>query len=60
MNVYAELQLNLTNNPRNKIWSISRNQGNDWFIARIPTNYDTDFRIIFEGNSLDFFSFFFN
>ena len=50
MNVYAEIQLNSTTNPRNKIWSISRNQGNDWFIARIPTDYDTDFKIIFEGD----------
>ena len=36
--------------PLNTLWTISKNQGNTWFIARVPTEYTTDFRIIFEGN----------
>ena len=52
LNVYSEKQVNATNNPRTKIWSIDRNQGNDWFIARIPTDYDTDYKIIFEVDNI--------
>lgn len=33
-----------------QLWSMKRkNLGNKWFIARAPTDYDEDFRIIFEG-----------
>ena len=28
---------------------MTRNQGNEWFIARVPTDYDADYRVIFEG-----------
>ena len=49
LNVYAEIQLNSTNNPKTKIWTMTRNQGNEWFIARVPTDYDADYRVIFEG-----------
>ncbi|RMZ97804.1 MAM and LDL-receptor class A domain-containing 2-like [Brachionus plicatilis] len=49
LNVYNELQTNSSNKPRSLIWSISRDQGDRWFLARIPTNVQTNFKIIFEG-----------
>jgi hypothetical protein len=49
MTVFSEIQLNQTNNPKNEIWSIDRNQGDRWYIARVATDYNTNFRLIFEG-----------
>lgn len=49
LNVYNELQTNSTNKPRSLIWSISRDQGDKWFLARVPTNVQNDFKIVFEG-----------
>lgn len=49
LNVYSEIQNNDTTKPRNILWTISRDQGNSWFIARVPTDYSSDFKIIFEG-----------
>ena len=30
-------------------WSRSRDQGDQWFIAKVPMDYSKDFRVIFEG-----------
>lgn len=49
MTVFSEIQLNQTNNPKNEIWSIDRNQGDRWYKARVATDYNTNFRLIFEG-----------
>jgi hypothetical protein len=43
------METNEPNKPKNEIWSIDRNQGNQWYKVRIPTNYMQDFRVIFEG-----------
>ncbi len=49
LKVYSEIQTNQTVKPLNTLWIIDQNQGNNWFIARIPTDYTDNFRIIFEG-----------
>ncbi|CAF0741650.1 unnamed protein product, partial [Brachionus calyciflorus] len=46
LNIYSELQ---NQTSRNLLWTISRDQGNQWLLARLPTDYQTDFKIIFEG-----------
>lgn len=48
-NVYSELQNNNTLKPRNLLWTLNQDLGDQWFIARVPTDYTTDFKIIFEG-----------
>lgn len=45
LNIYSELD----NGIRTRVWSMSRNQGNNWFLARVPTSYTQSYRIIFEG-----------
>ena len=50
LNIYSEVQTNQTVKPVNTLWSIDRNRGDNWYIARVPTEYTSDFRIIFEGN----------
>ena len=49
LNVYSELQTNQTVKQRNLLWTLTGNQGDTWYIARVPTDYNLDFRIIFEG-----------
>jgi hypothetical protein len=50
LRVYSEIQLNMSlYNPENEIWSISRDQGDRWYRARIPVEYAQNFRIIFEA-----------
>ena len=34
---------------RQLLWSLSGDQGNQWFIARVSTDYNENFRVIFEG-----------
>jgi len=54
LNVYAEVKQGYEATVKNKLWSLSRQQGNLWHIARVPANYNTDFRFIFEGTKLKF------
>lgn len=49
LKIYSEIQTNQTIKPRNLLWTIDRNQGDTWFIARVPTDYSDNFKIIFEG-----------
>jgi hypothetical protein len=51
LNVYSQLETskNEANTSRNLIWSINRNQPKNWYIARVPTDYKVDFKIIFQG-----------
>ena len=49
LNVYAEVKNGDDTTVKNLLWSMSRQQGRLWRIARVPANYDTDFRFIFEG-----------
>ena len=49
LNVYSELQTNQTVKQRNLLWTLTGNQGDTWYIARVPTEYSVDFKILFEG-----------
>ena len=41
--------MNGSGGAMNMIWRIGQNQGDQWFIARVPTDYTYDYKIIFEG-----------
>ncbi|CAF0741635.1 unnamed protein product, partial [Brachionus calyciflorus] len=49
LNVYSEIQIDSVNKPKNLLWAISRDQGDNWFLARVPTDYSNNFKIVFEG-----------
>lgn len=52
LNIYSEIQISDTFKPKVLMWSIDRNQGNNWYIARVSLNNGElpyDYRIIFEG-----------
>lgn len=48
--MYAEIKKEDETTVKDLLWTLSRQQGKFWRIARVPTNYNTDFRIIFEGS----------
>ena len=49
LNVYSELFINSQFVQKQLLWSLSGDQGNQWFIARVSTDYNENFRVIFEG-----------
>ena len=50
LNVLAELQMNQMPNPNTTLLALEgQSYGNDWYIARVPTEFVNDFRIVFEG-----------
>ena len=51
LNVYAEEIYGIPNtpNPKTLLWTVSRSQSNSWYRARVSTEFNKDFRIIFEG-----------
>lgn len=50
LNVYSQLGAQeSSSNPKRLLWTVNRNQGNSWYMARVSTDYSTNFRIIFEG-----------
>ncbi len=54
LNVYSQTRANTSTDllivdQQTRIWSLSRNQMEKWHLARVPTNYRSDFRVIFEG-----------
>lgn len=50
LKVYSEIQNNQIIKPINELWSLTTELGDTWHIARVPTDYRSNFRIIFEGS----------
>jgi hypothetical protein len=58
LNIYTEIQISDSFKPKILMWSIDRNQGNNWYVARVSLNNGDlpyDYRIIFEGIIPHFF-----
>lgn len=36
-------------NPEFKIWTMTGNQGNYWYFAKVPAEFETSYRLVFEG-----------
>jgi hypothetical protein len=50
LNVYIkQISYGMVQTSERLVWSINQNQGDKWYIARIPTDYDLNYQIIFEG-----------
>jgi hypothetical protein len=49
LNVIAQIQTESNQIIEESKWSRNRDQGDQWFIAKVPMDYSKDFRVIFEG-----------
>jgi hypothetical protein len=53
LNVYAESKSDGDKTAvKRQLWTLDRDQGNEWQIARVSTSFKTNSRIIFEGELL--------